>query len=113
MPCILKAFRTGIRAPTILLRESYREDGKVKKRTLANLSRWPEHLVKGLRTLLRGGVAVEGGGGAVDQAFPAARPCRHHPRYLPKRRIARAEATDRQFVAWESVATGSIFFHAE
>jgi Transposase DDE domain len=44
--------------PAILLRESYREDGKVKKRTLANLSRWPEHLVEGLRTLLRGGVAV-------------------------------------------------------
>src|SRR4249920_2750790 len=44
--------------PAILLRESYREDGKVKKRTLANLSRWPEHVVEGLRTLLRGGVAV-------------------------------------------------------
>ena len=44
--------------PAILLRESYREGGRVKKRTLANLSRWPEHLVEGLRTLLRGGVAV-------------------------------------------------------
>ena len=42
----------------ILLRESYREKGKVRKRTLANLTRWPEHLVEGLRTLLRGGVAV-------------------------------------------------------
>ena len=31
--------------PAILLRESYREDGKVKTRTLANLSRWPEHKV--------------------------------------------------------------------
>ena len=27
--------------PAILLRESYREDGKVKNRTLANLSSWP------------------------------------------------------------------------
>ena len=44
--------------PAILLRESYREGGRVKKRTLANLSRWPEQLVEGLRTLLRGGVAV-------------------------------------------------------
>jgi hypothetical protein len=44
--------------PAILLRESYRKDGKVRKRTLANLSRWPEQLVEGLRTLLRGGVAV-------------------------------------------------------
>lgn len=44
--------------PAILLRESYREGGKVRKRTLANLSRWPQQLVEGLRTLLRGGVAV-------------------------------------------------------
>jgi hypothetical protein len=44
--------------PTILLRESYRADGKVKKRTIANLTDWPEHLVEGLRTLLRGGVAL-------------------------------------------------------
>jgi hypothetical protein len=28
--------------PAILLRESYREAGKVKNRTLANLSAWPE-----------------------------------------------------------------------
>ena len=44
--------------PAILLRESYREGGRVRKRTLATLSRWPEQLVEGLRTLLRGGVAV-------------------------------------------------------
>ena len=44
--------------PTILLRESYRADGKVRKRTLANLTHWPEPLVEGLRVLLRGGVAV-------------------------------------------------------
>jgi len=44
--------------PTILLRESYRADGKVRKRTIANLTHWPEQLVEGLRTLLRGGVAV-------------------------------------------------------
>jgi hypothetical protein len=28
--------------PAVLLRESYREGGKVKNRTLANLSSWPE-----------------------------------------------------------------------
>ena len=43
---------------TILLRESYRADGKVRKRTIANLTAWPEPLVEGLRTLLRGGVAL-------------------------------------------------------
>jgi Transposase DDE domain len=40
--------------PAILLRESYREDGKVKTRTLANLSRWPEHKVDKLARALRG-----------------------------------------------------------
>ena len=44
--------------PAVLLRESYRQDGKVKKRTLANLSKWPDQLVEGLRTLLKGGVAL-------------------------------------------------------
>ena len=44
--------------PAILLRESYREHGKVKKRTLANLSKWPAHLVEGLRVLLKGGFAI-------------------------------------------------------
>ena len=29
--------------PAILLRESYRQDGKGKTRTLANLSHWPDH----------------------------------------------------------------------
>ena len=32
--------------PAILLRESYREDGQVKNRTLANLSSWPEAKVE-------------------------------------------------------------------
>ena len=44
--------------PAILLRESYRDAGKVRKRTLANLSKWPTHLVAGLRVLLKGGTAV-------------------------------------------------------
>jgi hypothetical protein len=40
--------------PCILLRESYREGAKVRKRTLANLTHWPPELVEGLRALLRG-----------------------------------------------------------
>jgi len=40
--------------PAILLRESYREAGKVKNRTLANLSRWPEWQVDALATVLKG-----------------------------------------------------------
>jgi len=40
--------------PAILLRESYREDGKVKNRTLANLSAWPEAKVEALIRVLKG-----------------------------------------------------------
>jgi hypothetical protein len=45
--------------PCILLRESYRQDGKVRKRTLANLSKLPPAALEGLRVLLRGGTTVD------------------------------------------------------
>jgi len=45
--------------PAILLREGYREGGKVVKRTLANLSHWDAQLIEHFRILLKGGVAVE------------------------------------------------------
>src|SRR5215468_7188467 len=56
--------------PAILLRESFREDGRVRKRTLANLSAWPSQLVEGFRTLLKGGVAVAGDGIRARRALP-------------------------------------------
>src|SRR5438046_8835498 len=40
--------------PAILLRESYSEDGKTKKRTLKNLSDWPAERIEQLRAVLRG-----------------------------------------------------------
>jgi hypothetical protein len=40
--------------PAVLLRESYRDAGKVKSRTLANLSRWPEEKVEALSRVLKG-----------------------------------------------------------
>lgn len=40
--------------PAILLRESFRENGKVKNRTLANLSHWPAARIEALRAALRG-----------------------------------------------------------
>jgi transposase len=40
--------------PTILLRESYREGAKVRKRTLANLSSWSLAQVEAMRAILRG-----------------------------------------------------------
>jgi len=39
--------------PAILLRESYRDGDKVKKRTLANLSDWPAAKIEALRRVLR------------------------------------------------------------
>ena len=46
--------------PAILVRESYRdENGKVKKRTLANISHWDPEVIAGLRVLLKGGHASE------------------------------------------------------
>jgi hypothetical protein len=44
--------------PAILLREAFREGGKIRKKTVANLTHWPEHLVKGLRHLLSGQTLV-------------------------------------------------------
>ena len=55
--------------PAILLRESYRQAGKVRKRTLANLSKWPAEVVEGLRTLLKGGSVISD----LSQAFQVQR----------------------------------------
>ena len=40
--------------PAILLRESFREDGKVRNRTIANISSWSAARIAALRRLLRG-----------------------------------------------------------
>lgn len=48
--------------PAYLLRETYREDGKVKKRTLANITHWPLAKIEALRRLLRD--QLPGGDGA-------------------------------------------------
>jgi hypothetical protein len=50
--------------PAVLLRESYREGGKVRKRTLCNLSDWPAAHVEGLRGVLKGGTVIPAERGA-------------------------------------------------
>jgi hypothetical protein len=60
--------------PAILLRESYREGGKVKKRTLLNLSDWPADRIAGFKMLLKGGTVIRHG--AQDRPRPPARPGR-------------------------------------
>ena len=59
--------------PAILLREGWREGGTVKKRTLANLSKWPPEVVEGLRVLLKGGTAVK----RLPEAFEIERSLPH------------------------------------
>src|SRR5215471_6970038 len=44
--------------PAILLRESYRDGGKIKKRTLLNLSDWPRDRIAGFKMLLKGGTVI-------------------------------------------------------
>ena len=51
--------------PAILLRESWREDGKVHKRTLLNLTHWDPGHVEGLRTVLKGGTVIPPGQDAI------------------------------------------------
>ncbi len=59
--------------PAILLRESYREAGKVRKRTLCNLSDWPAARIEGLRGVLKGGTVIP----AEREAFTVTRSLPH------------------------------------
>ena len=59
--------------PAILLRESYRQGGKVKNRTLANLSRWPDDKVDALARVLKGLPAQ----GELAEAFEITRSLPH------------------------------------
>ena len=60
--------------PAVLLRESYREAGKVKNRTLANLSAWPEAKVDALARVLKGQPPPAAG---LDGAFEITRSLPH------------------------------------
>jgi hypothetical protein len=70
--------------PAILLRESYRDEGKTKNRTLANLSAWPSERVDLLRAVLRG-----------DKLLPAADAIQIQ-RALPHGHVLAALATARR-----------------
>lgn len=60
--------------PATLLRESYREDGKVKNRTLANLSHWPRQKVEALKAVLKGATVSAV---ALNEAFDVVRSLPH------------------------------------
>ena len=71
--------------PAILLRESYRDGDKIRKRTLANLSDWPEAKIEALRCVLRG-----------DAVAPVGREALSMQRSLPHGHVAAALGTLRK-----------------
>src|SRR5260370_9984943 len=71
--------------PAILLRESYREGGKVKKRTLLNLSDGPRERIAGFKALLKGGTVIASDREAISIV-----------RSLPHGHVAAALATARK-----------------
>ena len=54
-----------------LLRHTYREDGKVRHKTLANLSKMPEAVVDAVEAALKGEVLVPAGQAAVGSGRSA------------------------------------------
>jgi transposase len=52
--------------PAILLREAWREGKRIRKRTLANLSHWPQHKVEALRAVLKGDALAAGSGDSFE-----------------------------------------------
>ncbi len=59
--------------PAILLRQAWREGKRIRRRTIANLSKLPPALVDGIRTVVRGGAAFE----RIEDAFPIHRALPH------------------------------------
>ncbi len=68
--------------PSVLLRQSFRRQGKIKKRTLANLSKWPDRTVEGHRILLKGALGPRSplpGRRLHHSALPSPWPRRRRP----------------------------------
>ena len=61
--------------PAILLRESYRQAGKVKSRTIANISHWPAQQIDSLRLALAG--ALPAAGSPLPDSFLISRSLPH------------------------------------
>jgi hypothetical protein len=60
--------------PAFLLREAFRRDGKVKNRTLANISHWPREQIDALRQVLKGDTRL---GSRLQGAFEVVRSLPH------------------------------------
>lgn len=73
MPMYIESVPNRSSPPAVLLRESWRENGKIRKRTLANLSCLSSQVIEGLKVLLRGGVAIA----SADEVFTVERSLPH------------------------------------
>jgi hypothetical protein len=73
----IESVRNRNSPPCILLRETYRNAGKVRHHTLANLSKWPRPVVEGLRALLKGRRRPDAHLSAPGQAFKITRSLPH------------------------------------
>jgi hypothetical protein len=95
MHVVTNTIRRGDRVYTAhLLRRSYREGGKVKKETLANLSHLPEGLIELIRGALRGQRYVPAGEALqVERSLPAGQV---EAALLMARRLELARLLDRQ-----------------
>jgi transposase len=95
MHVVTNTIRRGDRVYTAhLLRRSYREGGKVKKETLANLSHLPEELIELIRGALRGQRYVPAGEALqVERSLPAGHV---EAALLMARRLGLARLLDRQ-----------------
>jgi Transposase DDE domain len=95
MHVVTTSRRSGDRVyTTTLLRRSYRQDGKVKKETLANLSHLPVEAIDALKRVLRGEALI-----GADEAFEIERslPAGHVSAALGMaRRLELARLLDRQ-----------------
>ena len=73
MPIIVDMYIESVKnrnsPPCILLRESYRKEGKVNKRTVANLTKWPASIVANFEKLLKGGTVVQ----SLEESFDVIR----------------------------------------
>ncbi|MFT4641690.1 MAG: hypothetical protein ACI8T1_005033 [Verrucomicrobiales bacterium] len=71
--------------PAILLRESFRDQGKVRKRTLANLSKCPPHAIDALKAALKGEPSPASSTPLPEQirdlCLPSSRSCGCRPRH--------------------------------
>ena len=59
--------------PTILLREAWREGQRIRKKTRGNLTGMAPHVIEGIRTVLKGGVALS----SLDEVFAIRRALPH------------------------------------